>query len=491
MTTETKPRIAPNSKESEMMVLGSMLTSINALNVSADALDDSDFYYTEHKIIFSVLKGSRQNDKPADVHLVCEELKRQGKLSTVGGAAYVTTLAQYAGTSAYIEEYVQIVKDKSLLRELILVNQKSQNKALENQESVDDILDEVDERIQSIKSSKEKCSFNFLKENNSESEITDELKNLSPSISTGFTIGEADLKIPSGAISIIAAQTSHGKTATLINLGLGAIKYHSDISVYFFSYEESGASILCKFMNSWIGKEFSKNNRESIKSHFIKGNIEYINTNMRSDFLRDKKAFFDHVIDNGKLKVFYSDFYVEELVSAIHFLKRETNVGLICIDYMQLIRMRAYNQGSRQEELKRICLLLKNCAVETGLPILIAAQFNREVMSESDLSPTKIGEAGDIERIASLILGMWNRNFKGFSKEARSKGNNDNQTKEPTIYFEVLKGRDIGNGYNTVMDFDGNTGTLKNKTNTQNCASSSTATKYQHASRGFNGKKTK
>ena len=127
MTTATQARIAPHSKESEMMVLGCMLTSINALNISSDALDDSDFYFSEHKIIFSVLKGAHQNHKPTDVHLVCEELKRQDKLSKVGGHAYITALAQYAGTSAYIEEYVKIVKDKSILRELIQVNQKSQN----------------------------------------------------------------------------------------------------------------------------------------------------------------------------------------------------------------------------------------------------------------------------------------------------------------------------------------------------------------------------
>src|ERR1700690_343700 len=98
-----KVRIAPHSKESEMMVLGCMLTSINALNIGADGLDASDFYFTEHKIVFQILKTAYVNDRPADVHLVCEELRRQEKLKAVGGVAYITLLAQYAGTSAYIE----------------------------------------------------------------------------------------------------------------------------------------------------------------------------------------------------------------------------------------------------------------------------------------------------------------------------------------------------------------------------------------------------
>src|SRR5437016_1248926 len=113
-----KVKIPPNSKESEMMVLGCMLTSINSLNIAADSLDEQDFYFTEHKSIFQALKTAYRNDKPADVHLVAEDLKRQNKLQAVGGVAYLTTLAQYAGTSAYIEEYVDIVKNKALLRRI-------------------------------------------------------------------------------------------------------------------------------------------------------------------------------------------------------------------------------------------------------------------------------------------------------------------------------------------------------------------------------------
>src|SRR5262249_32550959 len=86
----TKVKLPPNSKEAEMMVLGCMLTSINSLNIAADALDETDFYYTEHKVIFQSLKTAYRNDKPADVHLIAEDLKRQEKLSAVGGVAYLT-----------------------------------------------------------------------------------------------------------------------------------------------------------------------------------------------------------------------------------------------------------------------------------------------------------------------------------------------------------------------------------------------------------------
>src|SRR5690242_6892196 len=99
--------IMPNSKESEMMVLGCMLANMQYVNIASTELEEVDFYYDEHKIISLILKEMRKDNKPADIHLVCEELKRKNKLKTVGGIAYIVTLAQYAGTSACLEEYIE------------------------------------------------------------------------------------------------------------------------------------------------------------------------------------------------------------------------------------------------------------------------------------------------------------------------------------------------------------------------------------------------
>ncbi len=129
------------------MVLGSMLTSVNSLNVGADALDSFDFYYPEHQIVFDVLKAAYKNDKPADIHLVCEELKRQGKLKTVGGASYITSLAQYAGTSAFIEEYVEIVRNKALLRRMIHAAHDIEKTAASDPEDVHSLLDTAQQKF--------------------------------------------------------------------------------------------------------------------------------------------------------------------------------------------------------------------------------------------------------------------------------------------------------------------------------------------------------
>ena len=133
--------LPPHSKESEMMVLGCMLTNDNSLGIAAEALEENDFYLTEHKIIFQSLKTAYNNDEYADVHLIAEDLKRQNKLGIAGGVFYLTTLAQYAGTSAYIEEYCDIIKSKSILRRMVSAAQVIEKNALEDPQDVHTCLD--------------------------------------------------------------------------------------------------------------------------------------------------------------------------------------------------------------------------------------------------------------------------------------------------------------------------------------------------------------
>ena len=142
-----KTKVPPNSKESEMMVLGSMLTNINSLNIAADNLDENDFYYTEHKIIFQALKRAYKNDKPADIHLISEDLKREEKLQEIGGSSYLVSLAQYAGISAYVEEYTEIVKNKSILRRMILAAQEIEKEAIVDPQDVHGVLDTAQQKF--------------------------------------------------------------------------------------------------------------------------------------------------------------------------------------------------------------------------------------------------------------------------------------------------------------------------------------------------------
>lgn len=320
---------------------------------------------------------------------------------------------------------------------------------------------EEEERIGNI-TINDKGRFQYLLEPYSEQQVRDEIRNTSPGISVGYKIGDIDIKVPGGALSIVALPTGHGKTATLINFALGALNHQHDKSVYFFTYEENSSSILVLFLNTYIGRKLSRNNRESIQSYFRNDTLQYFDTGERENFIDGKRAFFENIVDIGRLNVHYTEMSTNELVASIRFLKENTNAGLVCIDYVQFLKL-VDGPTSRQEQLKEICIMLKDVAVATGLPILLGAQFNRTVVGERDLSPVAIGEAGDIERAASLILGGWNRTHVGFSRDGNVNRSGEKVPGEHAIYFEILKGRGIGHGHCSVLDFDGNAGKLSNR----------------------------
>jgi hypothetical protein len=220
--------------------------------------------------------------------------------------------------------------------------------------------------------------------------------------------------------------------------------------------------ILSLFLNTFINEELSKNkNRESIKSYFRDGSPEYICREKRDVFLQKKEEFFKTLIESGRLNIFYCAYDIEELNGAMRFLDEKSDVGLIAIDYVQLLTQSSTKTVPRHEELKQICQVAKDCAVETGLPILLPAQFNRTVGSEFTMSKLAIGEAGDIERSANTIIGLWNRNENESAEKAnKSRNGKGTNPKESAVYLEILKSREVGIGHSTIMDLNGNTGKL-------------------------------
>jgi replicative DNA helicase len=336
---------------------------------------------------------------------------------------------------------------------------------IKNQEKIASMKPASDSDATDTNLNQDEQEFKELLDPDSEDKIISELTSVSVGIETGYTIGEVNLAFPGGAISIIAAPTSHGKTTALMNFTMGVLEKNTNKSVYFFTHEESRASILISFLSIYIGEEISKNNRGSIE-HFFRSTedrYKYITQSVRDSFITKKESFFRNLIDTRRLKVHYSELTADKLVAAIQFIKsNDPNVGLICVDYMQLLKLATPGRSARQEELKQICLLLNDCAVKTGLPIVLAAQFNRQVVAEEDMSPVAIGEAGDIERIASLIIGIFNRSFDAMTKNGNKSKDGKLIARESTLYVEVLKGRKIGNNHRCVMNFNGNIGVISN-----------------------------
>lgn len=342
---------------------------------------------------------------------------------------------------------------------------------LQNKGETDKALELLDSKVKEVKLKDKATEFSSLMIPIKENELKERQANKPESLNSGYTIGGEPLLLPSGAISIFTAPTSHGKTTFLINLALNVATASPDKETYLFSYEEDGDSILINTLNTYLDEEISSNNRRTLKSYFTTGSTEYIKSQSKDYFTSTKDKFFRELIETRRLNIHYCNYNSDTLIEAIRYLHKNTNIGAVFIDYIQLLNLPQgkYKTYSRQEEIKEICIALKDVAVETGLPIILGAQFNREVVNQLRIHPTKIGEAGDIERIANLIVGFWNNNFKPLATEGEVNEINIKGCYTPnTLYTTILKNRGGRVGLEEILDFNGNTGKIKNSSNTGN-----------------------
>ena len=344
---------------------------------------------------------------------------------------------------------------KNLLNEATNLNTKGEtNKALEL----------LGKQSKQLKQKDKEGEFSKLLLPVSEEGISERLINKPNSLNSGYKIDQEKLLLPSGALSFFVAPTSHGKTSMLINLLLNAAQENPKKKFCLFSYEEDRDSIILKTLNTYIDKPLSQNNRKSINTFYSKGEEYFQNP---GEFHLGREKFFNELITPQRININYVEYSSEKLIEAIRYFHkaRITEVGAIFIDYMQLLKKEG-KFNSRQEELKQICIDLKDVAVETGLPIILGAQFNREVVNHLLLHPTKIGEAGDIERVANLIVGLWNNNFKPLGASGELNEIDSKNIREPnTIYAKVLKNRDGIVGKSEVLEWNGNTGKISSKDN--------------------------
>lgn len=335
---------------------------------------------------------------------------------------------------------------------------------LQNKGETDKALELLDSKIKEVKLKDKATEFSSLMIPIKENELKERQANKPESLNSGYTIGGEPLLLPSGAISIFTAPTSHGKTTFLINLALNVATASPDKETYLFSYEEDADSVLINTLNTYLDEEISSNNRRTIRSYFTTGSTEYIKSQSRDYFIAKKDEFFRELMETRRLNIHYSSYNSDTLIEAIRYLHKHAKPGAILIDYIQLLNLPEgkYKTYSRQEEIKEICIALKDVAVETGLPIILGAQFNREVVNQLRLHPTKIGEAGDIERIANLIVGFWNNNFPQIATEGELK--EIGSITPDTLYTTILKNRGGRVGLTELLSFNGNTGKIKNAT---------------------------
>ncbi len=413
-----KGLIPPSSKESEMMVLGCMLTSINGLNIAADALTPYDFYFTEHQTIFDILKAAYKQDKPADVHLICEELKRQDKLTAVGGVTYVTTLAQYAGTSAYIEEYVDVVKNKATLRRMIHVAQEIEKNALQNPQDVSLVLDEAQQKLFNIGQSvnanggilikemltgvKSTSKIPYLKELQQKQESF-QIKGIDDTGITGIPTHFIDLdKMINGMapsnLMILAARPAMGKTALALNIAEN-ICFRNEVPVGLFSLEMSAEQLLHRLICSQAEVESDKLKTGSLNGAEFQRVVAAVNSMQKGTMIID---------DQPGIKI-------TDLRARARRMKEIHGIQFLVIDYLQLLSGSGSSKSpeNRQNEISEISRMLKTLARELNLPILCLSQLSRKVEERQGHRPmmSDLRESGAIEQDSDIVMFLLRREY--------------------------------------------------------------------------------
>lgn len=319
-----------------------------------------------------------------------------------------------------------------------------------------------------------------------ESAIIERGKNRPPSLSTGYLAYDESkrrprkMRLPSGKLTEIAGATGHGKTLLLLNLLLNIAKMNPDRRFVLFTYEENSDTILGYLLNIYLSDLNLmragdwRSNRDLIEEYLTGQGTGNFNPSSVPDFLRRKDLFFRQYIETGRILVNYVESDSSELCRSIEFLSApENNIGGVFVDYFQYINPDPKKKfPTRQEALKSICIELKDIANRTSLPVVLACQFNQEVLAPTDVLLNKIGEAGDISRIGSECWGLWQmgkdigREVKGKDLEKCDKLKQDSDLmtiNDPFLkgmFVRVLKSRLTESGSEIMFEFRGLTGKI-------------------------------
>ena len=310
-----------------------------------------------------------------------------------------------------------------------------------------------------------------------------------------YNLEEEQLYLPCGAITFICAPTSHGKSTFLQNLALQVAQNSDSGDVLYFTFEEDEDSVILQMLNKFIGERLSSHNIRSITSLWRRGTDQYITGDSAEAYYSGERRFFTELIESSKLRVIYEDYDSTELIEAIESYHRNRKVKAVFIDYIQLLNKNG-NRKQRTEELKEICKDLKDLSIKTQLPIIVAAQLNRETKSPLDLHSQNIAEAADLERIANKIICLWNSDFKA-QKSGDIKKQLEDWEKDTCItlgqggkiYAKMTKNRGGMVGIEAVLEYRKNEGVIvpnyvKSSQNEQTAQQQSTVMEMPKFTRG-------
>ncbi len=409
-------RVPPHSIEGEQSVLGGLLLDNSAWDRAADLLNESDFYRYEHQLIFAAIQQLVSGSKPADVITVFEQLQMQGKAQDVGGLTYLNALAQSVPSAANMRRYAEIVRERAVLRKLVTASDEIATNAFSPQgKSVSDILDEAEAKIMKIGEEGSRNKQGFFAMDGLVVDLLDRVQELADNGAedvTGVRTGFIDMDkmtagLQKGDLIILAARPSMGKTAFALNIGEN-VAVNEGLPVAVFSME-MGASQLALRMVGSIGRINQQNLRTGRLS-----DDEWGRLSETVEKLRHANVFIDETPGLSP----------NELRARSRRLARQFGgtLGLIIVDYLQLMSGSGSNEENRATVIGEISRGLKALAKELQCPVIALSQLNRSVEQRTDKRPmmSDLRESGAIEQDADVIMFIYRDEY--YNKESKIPG---------------------------------------------------------------------
>ncbi len=393
--------LPPQNIEAEAAVLGSMLIERNAVEKALDALSERDFYQETHRRIFSAMAAIYERGEAVDVVTVSAELKKSKFLDEIGGMAGLTVLVHKVATAAHVDYYARIVKNKSILRELISVATGVVAECYQEAKDPSHILDEAQEAVLRVSEKQVSRGIATVEELTHEVIAQIEAAHKRKAAVTGISSGLRDFdRLTTGFqksdLILIAARPSQGKTALALNIASNVVLSKEPKSVLFFSMEMSKHAIMERMIAAEAGVDLQK-----VKTGFFPREKWTDLTNAAARFSESPL----YVVDTPGLSVLNVRSMARQL--AVDLRRKGKSLDLLILDYLQLMRGSSSRMESRQQEVSEISRGLKYLARDLNIPVIALSQLSRrpEEKGRSDSRPqlSDLRESGALEQDADLV----------------------------------------------------------------------------------------
>ena len=401
-------KIPPHDIDAEQAVLGSMLTDKEAVNAAIESLKEDAFYRDDNRIIFQAIVNLYSKSEPIDIITLKDELESMDKFEQVGGYEYLASLPDKVPTTANVQKYIKIVEEKSILRNLIKTANEIIELGYDPTEDVEDIMDGAEKKIFDIMQSKNQKGYTPIKDVLVESFTKlEELYNRKQHI-TGVPTGFAELDYKTAGLHgseliLVAARPAMGKTAFALNLATNAA-LRGNAPVAIFSLEMSKDQLVNRILCSEAMVDSNKVRTGKLDED------DWVKLAGAIGPLSEAEMYID---DTPGISVM-------EIRTKCRKLKMEKNIGLVVIDYLQLVQGNK-RTASREQEISEISKSLKILAKEINVPVIALSQLSRAVEQRPDHRPmlSDLRESGAIEQDADIVMFLYRDDY--YNKESEKK----------------------------------------------------------------------